>query len=114
MIKGTFKRNDSGRIVSFELAGHAQAGEYGKDIVCAAASALAISAVNGIDALAGIAPKVEADNEQGGYLVVTLPARLTQEQSNISQILLENLLIGLQSVQEEYNDYIQIKTTKEK
>ena len=30
MIKGTFKRNDSGRIVSFELAGHAQAGEYGK------------------------------------------------------------------------------------
>ena len=45
MIKGTFKRNDSGRIVSFELTGHAQAGEYGKDIVCAAASALAISAV---------------------------------------------------------------------
>ena len=113
MIKGTFKRNDSGRIVSFELTGHAQAGEYGKDIVCAAASALAISAVNGIDALAGVAPKVEADNENGGYLLVTLPSRLTQEQSNISQILLENLLIGLQSVQEEYNDYIQIKTTKE-
>jgi len=108
MIKGTFKRNDSGRIVSFELAGHAQAGEYGKDIVCAAASALAISA-----ALAGVAPKVEADNENGGYLLVTLPSRLTQEQSNIAQILLENLLIGLQSVQEEYNDYIQIKTTKE-
>ncbi len=59
MIKGTFKRNDSGRIVSFELAGHAQAGEYGKDIVCAAASALAISAVNGIDALAGVAPKLK-------------------------------------------------------
>ncbi|MBM9833804.1 ribosomal-processing cysteine protease Prp, partial [Enterococcus faecalis] len=53
------------------------------------------------------------DNENGGYLLVTLPSRLTREQSNIAQILLENLLIGLQSVQEEYNDYIQIKTTKE-
>ena len=95
MIKGTFKRNDSGRIVSFELTGHAQAGEYGKDIVCAAASALAISAVNGIDALAGVTPIVEANNEEGGYLLVKLVPRLTQEQSNISQILLENLLIGL-------------------
>ena len=84
MIKGTFKRNDSGRIVSFELTGHAQAGEYGKDIVCAAASALAISAVNGIDALAGVTPIVEANNEEGGYLLVKLVPRLTQEQSNIS------------------------------
>ncbi len=33
MIKGTFKRNDSGRIVSFELTGHAQAGEYGKESI---------------------------------------------------------------------------------
>ena len=30
MIKGTFKRNDSGRIVSFELTGHAQAGNMAK------------------------------------------------------------------------------------
>lgn len=112
MIIGTFKRNDSGRIISFELTGHAQAGEYGKDIVCAAASALAISAVNGIDALAGITPIVEANNDEGGYLHVSLVPRLTQEQSNISQILLENLLLGLQSVQKEYSDYIQIKTIK--
>lgn len=112
MIIGTFKRNDSGRIVSFELTGHAQAGEYGKDIVCAAASALAISAVNGIDALAGVTPIVTANNEAGGYLQVEIVSGLTQEQTNITQILLENLLIGLQSVQEEYNEYIQIKTTK--
>lgn len=26
MIKGTFKRNDSGQIVSFTLTGHAEAG----------------------------------------------------------------------------------------
>ena len=46
MIKGTFKRNDSGRIKTFELTGHADAGEYGSDIVCAAVSALTINTVN--------------------------------------------------------------------
>ena len=29
MIKGSFKRTGSGRIVSFELTGHAEAGPYG-------------------------------------------------------------------------------------
>ena len=56
-----------------------------KTSLCAAASALAISAVNGIDALAGVTPIVEANNEEGGYLLVKLVPRLTQEQSNISQ-----------------------------
>ena len=48
MIKGTFKRNDAGQIVSFTLTGHADAGPYGSDIVCAGVSALAISTVNGL------------------------------------------------------------------
>lgn len=70
MIKGSFKRTGSGRIVSFELTGHAEAGPYGSDVVCAAVSALAISTVNGIDALAGFEPIVEVDDVEGGYLYV--------------------------------------------
>ncbi|MHC5269803.1 ribosomal-processing cysteine protease Prp [Enterococcus sp. LJL98] len=110
MIKGTFKRNESGRIKIFELTGHANAGEYGSDIVCAAVSALAINTVNGIEALAGVHPKIEADEVNGGQLFVEIPHHLTQEQTNITQILLENLLLGLQSVQEENSDSIQIET----
>lgn len=110
MIKGTFKRNESGRIKSFELNGHANAGEYGSDIVCAAVSALAINAVNGIDALAGVKPMIEADEVNGGQLFVEIPSHLTQEQTNITQILLENLLLGLQDVQKENNQFIEIQT----
>ncbi|HPJ00823.1 MAG TPA: ribosomal-processing cysteine protease Prp [Enterococcus sp.] len=110
MIKGTFKRNDSGRIVSYEITGHANAGEYGNDIVCAAVSALAISTVNGIEALAGIQPILEVNHEEGGYLYVEVPTGMTQEQMNIVQILIENLLLGLQAVQEENSEYIQINT----
>lgn len=111
MIKGTFKRNDSGRIVSFQLTGHAESGEYGHDLVCAAVSALSISTVNGIDALAGVTPLVDANETEGGYLYVEVASQLTQEQMNIEQILLENLLLGLQAVEEEHEQYIQVKTT---
>lgn len=111
MIKGIFKRDDSGRINSYQITGHADAGEYGYDIVCAAVSVLAISTVNGIESLAGIDPIVESDDENGGYLHVEIPSGNTQEQSNIIQILLENLLLGMQSVQEQYNDHIQLETT---
>ncbi|AYW48165.1 ribosomal-processing cysteine protease Prp [Tetragenococcus osmophilus] len=110
MIKGTFKRDDSGRINSYKITGHADTGEYGYDIVCAAVSVLAINAVNGIDSLAGVQPTVNSDEENGGYLYVELPPTNTQEQSNIIQILLENLLLGMQSIQEQYSDYVQLET----
>ncbi|MFV0558089.1 MAG: ribosomal-processing cysteine protease Prp [Enterococcus sp.] len=112
MIQGTFKRNDSGQIVSFELTGHAEAGPYGSDIVCAAVSAVAISTINGITALAGAKPIVEANEREGGALYVEVVSGLTQEQTNIEQILLENLLLGLQSIEQENSEYIQLKTIK--
>lgn len=110
MINCIFNRSESGRIISFELTGHADAGPYGSDIVCAAVSALSISTVNGVDALAGFQPLVEVDEEEGGYLRFELISDITQEQLNISQILLENLLLALKMMQEEHSEFIQIQT----
>ncbi|MCI1902698.1 ribosomal-processing cysteine protease Prp [Enterococcus hirae] len=115
MIKGIFTRNPRGEITHFEISGHAQAGPYGSDIVCSAVSALSISAVNGIEALAGFAPEVDIDQENGGYLSVDLlnPV-VNREQWNIAQILLENLLMGLQAVQAENETYVSLQTITEK
>lgn len=112
MIKAIFQRDETGNISSFDLSGHADAGEYGSDIVCAAVSALAISATNGIDALAGVTPTLKTDERAGGYLAVELPLYITQEQNNISQVLLENLLLGLQAIQAEHTENISIQTLK--
>ena len=114
MIEGSFNRNDSGQLVSFEITGHAQAGPYGSDVVCAAVSALAISTVNGIDALAGFEPIVETNEAEGGYLYVEMLSKLNQEQKNIAQILLENLLLGLQSIEQDNSEFIRIKTINKK
>lgn len=113
MIRVQFLRDHAGRIREFEFSGHAEAGPYGSDVVCAAVSALAISTVNGIEALAGITPNLDVNEKDGGYLKCHIDSNMTQEQMNIIQILLENLYIAMQSMQEDYEDYIQlVKTTQ--
>lgn len=65
-----------------------------------------------MDALAGVTPNIETNDAEGGYLHVALKEddSMTQEQMNISQILLEHLLLGLQSIETEYLDFIEIQT----
>ncbi len=110
MIQSVFKRNEAGRVVSFELKGHAEAGPYGSDIVCAGVSALAINAINSIDSLAGFEPIVDSKEDAGGYLYVEILQDITQEQMNIAQILLESLLLGLKSIEIENSEFIHMET----
>ncbi len=110
MIKGAFKRAEDGRVISFEISGHSQAGPYGNDIVCAAVSALTFNTVNSVEALAGFTPILDVDQETEGYLYFEILTDISQEQSNIAQILLESLLLGLQSIQSEHSEFIQIET----
>ncbi|WP_208559011.1 ribosomal-processing cysteine protease Prp [Marinilactibacillus kalidii] len=111
MIQAHFNRLKSNQIISIEISGHADAGPYGQDIVCAAVSALSIGAINGIIELAELTPSIEIDEENGGYLSMKLPDDLSEKQSSTSQILLESLLLSLKSVQEESPEYIKIKQT---
>ncbi|MFC0233402.1 ribosomal-processing cysteine protease Prp [Vagococcus entomophilus] len=112
MISVVFKRNDSKELVSFELSGHAQAGPYGSDIVCAAVSALSISTINGIEALAGFVPIVEVESEQGGYLYMELIADMSSKQNEIAQILLENLVLAVQSIEAEHPSNVRLLTNE--
>lgn len=110
MIKGTFKRDEDGRLISFEVSGHSNASTHGSDVICAGVSALTFNAVNSIEALAGFTPILDIDHEAEGYLYFETIADITQEQSNIAQILLESLLLGLQSIQTEHSEFMTIKT----
>lgn len=60
------------RIRKFELTGHAGYAEYGQDIVCAAISALSISAVNGLEHFLPQQPEVQV-RDSDGYLTCSLP-----------------------------------------
>ncbi|WP_179395607.1 ribosomal-processing cysteine protease Prp [Lacticaseibacillus absianus] len=110
MIKAIFTRDGDGALHQFKLTGHADSGEYGQDIVCAAVSAVSIGAVNGIEALAGYEPTVVADEVNGGHLDVTIPHRISQDQRHTTQILLESLLLAMQDIAADYGDYVTVQT----
>ncbi len=70
MLTVTFNRDSRQRLSSIFASGHANAGEYGEDIVCAAVSAILQAARLGLEAYA----KIDAGALQSsGELRMTIP-----------------------------------------
>lgn len=110
MISATFKES-SHKYTGFTITGHANAGEFGSDIVCSAASALSISTINGITEIGHIDGDIVVDEVDGGYLAFSLPDSLDDEQKSIAQILLQNLYLAFQELANDYADYVELNTT---
>lgn len=72
MIQATIKHY-RGHVSGFTITGHADAGEYGQDIVCSAVSVLSITTVNGLQEVVGLDVDVDSDDKNGGYLSVDVP-----------------------------------------
>ena len=107
MIKvNVFRENN--QIKAFELSGHAESGPYGYDIVCAGVSAVSFGAVNAILQLCEIDLKIE--QHEGGYLYVALPDSIDVETMNEAQLLLEGMIISLQTIEREYHEFITIES----
>lgn len=104
MIRVAFSLDSNQRITSFKMTGHADAGPYGQDIVCAAASALSISTVNGLEQVVHATPHIKQDSANGGFLEVS-----QLDEGRESQILLRTLLNGLLDIQESYPKNIKVK-----
>ncbi|MFY4774733.1 ribosomal-processing cysteine protease Prp [Metabacillus sp. RGM 3146] len=107
MINAAINRSKDGFIRSFSLSGHAQSNEYGRDLVCAGASAVTFGSVNAIIALANIEPKLDIGSE-GGYLKFELPDGLEDAVFEKAQLLLEGMLVSLQTIERDYGEYIRI------
>ncbi|WP_409022633.1 ribosomal-processing cysteine protease Prp [Dellaglioa sp. P0083] len=106
MIRAVISRRDAKIIDAFEITGHADSGEYGQDIVCAAVSVLTINTVNSLTELAKLNPDVEMDEDNGGLMKV----KLSESELNdaTGQLFLESLVLGLQSIEQNYQDYIKL------
>ncbi|MCI1287687.1 MAG: ribosomal-processing cysteine protease Prp [[Lactobacillus] timonensis] len=104
MIKAHFQVNADGKFVMIELTGHADSGDYGHDIVCAAVSAVVATCVNALSSVAHVKPHEESDDEQGGFIRVTEIGS-----DHDSQIICQTLLDGLLSIQQQYGQYLEVK-----
>ncbi|VDG96693.1 Predicted ribosomal protein [Lysinibacillus sphaericus] len=108
MIQITVQEQASGRINSFEMSGHADYAEHGKDLVCAAASAVSFGAVNAIISLTGITPAIQ-QGEDGGYLKVVLP---DTEDDHDQQVIMRAMIVSMQTIEQDYAQFIKITFTK--
>jgi uncharacterized protein YsxB (DUF464 family) len=98
-------RYDSGCIASFEVSGHAGAAQYGKDIVCAAVSAVTQTAVEGLRKVAGLSPAVVIDDDSG-FLSADLGPDLT---NGDAQTILATMLVGLRAIAKDNPRYVRIQ-----
>lgn len=100
MICVEFSGN-SDNITGFEVSGHAGYDEYGRDIVCAAVSALATNTANSIEQFTEDDMTVDVD-ENTGLLRLTMTSTI----SDSSKLLLKSFKLGIESIEQAYGSEI--------
>jgi len=91
MIRVEVAHNLEGRLTSFTVTNH------GSSFVCGAVSMLVLNTINSIETLTNQAFNCHY-NEGGGYIQFSLKGRRTSK----AGVLLDAMLLGLKSTQEQY------------
>ncbi len=86
-------------ITGFRTEGHAEYAKRGKDIVCAAVSALVMNTMNSIHSFTSDVFDYNEHEKRG-----MIDFRIVSEPSPETKVLLKSLLLGLQGIQEEYGE----------
>ncbi|MFO7245429.1 MAG: ribosomal-processing cysteine protease Prp [Thermaerobacter sp.] len=108
MIEAVFVRGAAGNIVEFSLSGHAGFAERGRDVVCAAVSALAQAALIGLEEVLRIDVEAEVDDDQG-RLRCRIPEEAAASRLQGAAVLTETLLRSLRSIEAGYPGHVQVR-----
>ena len=90
---------ENGNPVGFKVSGHANMGEYGEDLVCAAVSAIVQTAILGITEVCHISAGVSIDE---GETVCILNKDASTDEIQRAGIVLNTMIAGLRSIQASY------------
>ena len=105
MINVKIFRNNKEETVKFTVSGHAGYGPLGKDIICAAVSAITYTAV-------GYCKEIGYDGEfveQDGYASFTLTSEVSEQIRTKANAALEAMCVGLKQIEASYGKkYIRI------
>ena len=103
MIRITIEKS-SDSYVSFRSCGHAGYAPAGEDIICAAVSALVITAVNSIETFTDDSMELE---EGEGYVFFRLDSPVSKE----TRLLMDALVLGLTQIEESCDSkYLEVIT----
>ena len=100
MIQATFFKDSKGKYRGFSLLGHADYAWSGSDIICSAVTALAVNTINSIEKLTPDKDKlIYHTDEKSGLLSCSFDGEIGPE----STLLVNSLLLGLDSIRKSYN-----------
>lgn len=90
----------------FTVKGHSGSAPDGKDIICAAVSAIVQTALIGLDEVAKIGNTYSISD---GFVECRLPDDLDSDRFYKAQIIIRVMRLGLESIAEQYHDFVRIK-----
>lgn len=102
MIRVVFYRNSAGIWRGFSVKGHAEYAQAGRDIVCAAVSALVINTMNSVEAFTD--DPVVADVKDGVAVF-----KFASVPGSDATLLMNSLEAGLQNIRKDHSSFIQIR-----
>ena len=105
MIKITVNKDQSGRIHSFEMTGHAILRNMEKILFVQVHRPYHFGAVNAIISLTGKTPEIHQGSD-GGYLSVSLPQ--SPEDDHDIQLIVKAMIVSLQTIEQDYGQHIKI------
>ncbi|MDR6226405.1 ribosomal-processing cysteine protease Prp [Desmospora profundinema] len=111
MIRIMVERDGEGRLDRVLIKGHAQAGPYGRDLVCAAVSGIAIGMVNAIESILQSRVYWVAD-ENEGHLDCRVPSGLEPDREDKVRLLLEAMAESLRQVALEHPSHVTFEDNK--
>ena len=100
MIRITLRLED-GLYAGFEAKGHALFAPHGRDIVCAAVSALTTTCVNALETVAGVRAEAAVTD---GKMKVSLP----RDAGHDAQVILAAMVQGLRDIAQQYPEHLQL------
>lgn len=102
MVHVHIVRDKNRFIWEFSVKGHAGYGRQGKDIVCAAVSAIAYTALGALQELVGFDQYIE----QNGFLKCSIPSDITGDEKYKTEIILETMVIGMKQIEMAYKKHV--------
>ena len=105
MIRVNVFKDSDGNCRGIQLKGHAGYDDYGRDIICASVSALALNMANSVEQFTDDGFDGNVEEETGHFTF-----RFTGDISKESKLLMDSLILGLKNIEEAYGEeYIKIR-----
>ncbi|MBQ6334109.1 MAG: ribosomal-processing cysteine protease Prp [Erysipelotrichaceae bacterium] len=99
MILAKF-RHEEGRYLSLQVSGHAEYGEYGKDLICASVSSIMFGFMNALDALNEDVEIIQEENR------ITIA---DHSDSQVVQDYFELVIMQIKTIEASYGDFIKVE-----